>query len=75
MPQREGADPLVSAMFYRAFVQTVLLLGAETWVLLVAMYNTLEGVHVVFLRQVIRKRSKKQRDGTWIKSAVASVLK
>ena len=37
MPQREGADPLVSAMFYPELVQTVLLLGAEMWVLLAAI--------------------------------------
>ena len=31
--RREGAEPRVSAIFYRAVVQTVLLFGAETWVL------------------------------------------
>ena len=31
-------------MFYRELVHTVLLLGAETWVLLVEMSITLEGV-------------------------------
>ena len=39
--RREGADPRVSAMFYRAVVQPVLLLGEETWVLSEAMYRKL----------------------------------
>ena len=34
----------MSAMFYRELVHTVLLLGAETWVLLVEMSITLEVV-------------------------------
>ena len=45
-------DPLVSAMFYQAVLQAVLIFGAETWVLLVEMSRNLEGVHVGFLRQV-----------------------
>ena len=43
MIQREGADPRVSAMFYQAVVQIVLLFGAETWFLSEAMYRNLEG--------------------------------
>ena len=35
--RREGADIKVSKMFYRVVVQDVLLLGLESWVLLVAM--------------------------------------
>ena len=54
--RREGAEPQVSAVFYRAVVQTVLLLGAETRVLSEAMSRKLEGVHVVFLRQITGKR-------------------
>ena len=30
----EGADPFVLAKFYRAVVQAVLLLGADTWVMM-----------------------------------------
>ena len=48
----EGTDPQVSAMLYWAVVQAVLLFGAETWVLLAAMYWNLEGVHMVFLRKM-----------------------
>ena len=34
---REGADPKVSARFYRAVVQAILLYGSETWVILASM--------------------------------------
>ena len=39
MLRSEGADIKVSEMFYRVVVQDVLLLGLESWVLLVAMEN------------------------------------
>ena len=35
--QREGAEPRVSAIFYRAVVQEILLYGSETWLLLAEM--------------------------------------
>ena len=41
LPRREGADPLVSAMFYQVVVQAVLIFVAETWILLTAMSNNL----------------------------------
>ena len=63
--RREGAEPQVSAMFYRALVQTVLLFGAETWVLSEAVSRKLEGVHVGFLRQITGQRAVRQEDGTW----------
>ena len=31
--RREGAEPRVSAMFYQAVVQSVILFGVDTWVL------------------------------------------
>ena len=61
----EGAKPRVFAMFYQAVVQSVLLFGAETWVLSDAMSRKLEGVRVGFLRQITRQRSVRQKDGTW----------
>ena len=50
--RREGVDTIISAKFYRAVVQAVLIFGAKTWVLLAAMLKKFEGVHVGFLRQV-----------------------
>ena len=57
---REGAYQLVSEMFYREVVQAVLLFGTETWVLSVTMTNTVEGVHMGFLGQVMGKTAKQQ---------------
>ena len=56
--RREGVDLRVSEMFYRAVVQAVLLLGAETWVFLEAMYRKMEGVHVGLFIQVTGKNYK-----------------
>ena len=70
----EGEDPRVSAMFYRAVFQTVILLGVETWVLSEAMSRKLEGVHVGFLRQITGKREVRGKDGTWRKVAAEKVL-
>ena len=62
-------------MFYQAVVQVVLLFGSETWVLLSAMSRKLEGVHMGFLRQVMGKKYKQQRDGTCRSAAAAKALK
>ena len=63
--RREGAEPRVSAMFYRSVVHTVLLFGAETWVLSEAMSRNMERVHVDFLRRITGQREVRQEDGTW----------
>ena len=65
MPLREGAEPRVSAMFYREVVQAVIIFGAETWVLSELMSRNLEGVHVGFLRKIIGHREVRQKKGTW----------
>ena len=62
--QREGAEPRVSVMFYWAVVQAVPLFGAETWFFLEAMSRNLEGLDVVFLKQITRQREVQQKDGT-----------
>ena len=54
--RQEGADPRVSNMFYRAVVQSALIFGAKTWVLLEAMSSKLEEVHMGFLQWITRKR-------------------
>ena len=43
---------MVSAKFYRAVVQAVLLFGLQTWVLMAVMMERIERVQVCFLRQV-----------------------
>ena len=57
--RREGSDRIVSKKFYQGVVQTVLLLGAETWVLRATMLQNLKVVHVGFLRQVAGIMSRK----------------
>ena len=64
----------MSNIFYRAVVQADLLLGAETWVLLQAMYRKLEGIHMGFLKQITGHRSVWQKYGTWRQVAVEKVL-
>ena len=60
--------------FYRAVVKAVLLFEAETWVFLDAMLKTLEGVHVGFLQQVIRKKDRRKKEGDWWRAASYSVI-
>ncbi len=44
--RKENAPPRVSAKFYKAIVQSVLLYGRETWVLSPAALARLEGFHI-----------------------------
>ena len=48
----EGSELIVSKKFYQGVVLSVLVLGAETWVLRATLLQKLEVVHVGFLRQV-----------------------
>ena len=73
--QMEGADSLVSAMFYRELMQAVLIFGLETWFLLALMSKNLERLHVGFLRKVAGSIAKRQRGRTWRSVAAVSVLK
>ena len=53
---REGADPKVSGHFYKAVLQTVLLLGAETWVLTPRMEQALDSFqHRIAQRLTVRQ--------------------
>ena len=67
MLRREGEDLILSKKFYQAVVQVVLLSGDETWVLLEAMLNNLERVHVGFLQQVTGINEQRLGDETLIK--------
>ena len=75
MLRREGAEPLVSTIFYRVVVQVVLLFGEETWVLSEAMSHKLEGMHMSFLRQITGQISVRQKYGTWFCVEAEKVLK
>ena len=65
MLRREVTEPAILEKIYRAVIQTLLLLGAETCALSVPMVLRLEGVCVGFLRQVIKFKAKSLRDGLW----------
>ena len=65
MIQREEADPRVSAMFYGAVAQEILLYVLETWVLSAAIKKKVEGAHTVFLSQIMVKRAQKILYRTW----------
>ena len=62
--RREGADTKVSASFYVAVVQAILLYGSETWVLSASMEKRIEGTHTEFLRMITGKRENQLEDGT-----------
>ena len=55
----EGAEPQVSAMFYRAVIQAVLLFWVETWFLLEIKSRKLEVVHLGFLRHITSQKEKR----------------
>ena len=74
MLRREGTEPAILEKIYRAVIQTLLLLGAETCALSVPMVLRLEGVCVGFLRQVIKFKAKILRDGLWRNLAAYKVL-
>ncbi len=46
MLRKENAPPLVSAKFYKAIMQSVLLYGSKTWVLSKVVLAPLEGFHI-----------------------------
>ena len=70
----EGEDPIVSEKFYRVVVQAVLIFGLETLMFMAAMLQKLEGVHVVFLRQVMDMNSQRLGGNTWIKEGADRLL-
>jgi hypothetical protein len=49
---REGANPRVSAVFYKAVIQTLLLYGSEIWLLTPRMLSKLEGFHQQIARRL-----------------------
>ena len=64
----EGEDPSVSEKFYHVVVQSVLLFGAETWVMLAPMAKKLKGLHVGFLQQLTRMKGRRLKGGSWRKA-------
>ena len=71
----ENVSPRVSAMFYRATVQAVLLSGSETWTVTPHLMVSLEGFHVCAARRITGLMPKKLRSGQWIYPKTEAVLK
>jgi hypothetical protein len=72
---RTGADPKTMASFYKAIVQSVLLFGAETWVLSQAMERKLQSFHHRCARFITGQHIRKNNDGTWTCPSSEGVLR
>ena len=63
---REGANPRIFSMFYKAVVQTVLIFGCESWTLTDAMWNVLKGFHLWAARRMADMMAHSGPGGGWI---------
>ena len=61
-------------MFYKAIVQSVLLYGVETWVLIKSMMNILKGFHHHVARKLSGFHARPLGGGRWRTYKVADVL-
>lgn len=72
---REGADPRISAMFYKATVQTVLLYGAETWVITQDILQVLHSFHHSVARRLTGRYPRQNlRTNDWIYPSITTTL-
>ena len=62
---REGADPKVSGHLFKALVQTMLLFGAETWVLTPRMERALSNFQHRFSQRLSVRHLRRQKGGSW----------
>ena len=71
--KKSFSNPRVMSIFYKVIVQTVLLYGAETWVLSTHAKNKINSFHHRCLRYITGKHITKEGD-TWIYPSMASTL-
>ena len=71
---REGANPKAMASFYKAIVQSVLLYGAESWVLTLSMEKELQSFHRRCARYITGLHIRPNQDGTWTHPSSVEVL-
>ena len=64
---------MVLAIFYRAVVQSILLYGSETSVLLASMTKRVEDTYTEFLQLITGMNERRLGDGTWETSGVEGV--
>lgn len=70
---QEEATPKVSAMFYKAVVQSVLLYGCEMWTFTPAMLRVLEGFHHRVARRISGKTARRV-NGRWVYPPIREAL-
>ena len=63
--RQEGAYTILLAVFYHAVVHTILIFGADKWVLKYLTKTRIDGVHTGFLQQVTGNRKMRQQDRYW----------
>ena len=74
--QAENTPPKVSAMFYKAVVQSVLLYGSESWNLTKTAMARLEGFHIrAAYRMAKRHTPRRGPNKVWVYPATEDVLK
>jgi L-rhamnose mutarotase len=72
---REGANPRVSAMFYKAAVQAVLLYSCETWSITSDMLAVLESFHHRVVRRLTRRHAYYLRHADlWVWPSITAAL-
>ena len=71
---RKGAEPKVSGNFYKAVAQSVLLFGADTWVLTQRTEKALESFQSRVARRLTSKHPRQRTDGSWDYPPLAEAL-
>ena len=62
---REEASPRVSGFFFKAIVQSVLLFGADTWVVTPYVVLVLGGFQYQVARRLTGRLPRRRMDGKW----------
>jgi hypothetical protein len=71
----DNTPPKVSAKFYKAVVQSVLLYGSRTWNLMTTTLARLEGFHIrAAYRMAEKHKPKKRPNHGWVYSRSSDVL-
>ncbi len=74
--QADNTPPKVSAKFYKAVVQSVLLYGSKTWNLTKTVLARLEGFHIrAAYRMAEKHKPRKEPNQMWVYPATEDVLK
>jgi hypothetical protein len=71
----QGAHPMAMATFYKAIVQSVLLYGAESWVVTLEMERKLQSFHHRCARYIARDHIERNENGEWKVPPSEHVLK